>query len=215
MAMVEWSVKGKEFANCNCSYGCPCQFNALPTHGYCEAAAGFQFDTGHFGDVRLDGLRAAGIYQWPGPVHMGNGTMQLIIDARADGRQRDALIRIMSGQETNDGATMWWVYAAMCPTKHPPLFLPITLEIDVAGRRGQLVVQGVVEASGQPIRNAVTGLEHRARINLPKGFEYRIAEIASGRTKATGRIELDLKDTYAQFANIHLSHRGVVEETLA
>ena len=31
--MVEWFVKGRELGNCNCSYGCPCQFNALPTHG--------------------------------------------------------------------------------------------------------------------------------------------------------------------------------------
>jgi len=215
MAMMKWSVKGREFANCNCAYGCPCQFNALPTRGFCEAMVGFQFDEGHFGDVRLDGLRAAAIYQWPGPVHLGNGAMQLIIDERADARQRDALTKIMSGKETNDGATMWWVYAAMCSTRHPPLFLPIKLEIDVDGRTGHLAVEGVVESSGEPIRNPVTGLPHRARIDLPNGFEYRIAEIGSGRTRASGTIELDLKDTYAQFANIHLSDKGVIEEAAA
>jgi hypothetical protein len=176
---------------------------------------GFQFDEGHFGDVRLDGLRAAAIYQWPGPVHLGNGAMQLIIDERADARQRDALTKIMSGKETNDGATMWWVYAAMCSTRHPPLFLPIKLEIDVDGRTGHLAVEGVMESSGEPIRNPVTGLPHRARIDLPNGFEYRIAEIGSGCTRASGTIELDLKDTYAQFANIHLSDKGVVEDAAA
>lgn len=215
MAVMEWSVKGREFGNCNCSYGCPCQFNALPTRGFCEAAVGFQFDEGHFGDVRLSGLRAVGIYQWPGPVHLGNGAMQLIIDERADARQRDALTKIMSGKETKDGATMWWVYTAMCSTQHPPLFLPIELEIDVDGRTGHLVVQGVLESSGEPIRNPVTGLPHRARIDLPNGFEYRIAEIGSGRTRASGKIKLDLKDSYAQFANIHLSDKGVVEGATA
>ena len=49
--MTEWRLKGREFANCNCDYGCPCQFNALPTHGICEAAVGYQFDEGHHGDV--------------------------------------------------------------------------------------------------------------------------------------------------------------------
>ncbi len=92
MAMVEWRVQGREFANCNCAYGCPCQFNALPTYGCCEAINGFQIDKGNFGDVSLDGLRAIALYKWPGPVHLGNGTMQLIIDERADARQRDALI---------------------------------------------------------------------------------------------------------------------------
>ena len=41
---VEWEVKATEFANCNCSYGCPCQFNGLPTHGNCRYGAGFQIE---------------------------------------------------------------------------------------------------------------------------------------------------------------------------
>jgi len=211
MAMVEWKIDGIEFANCNCAYGCPCQFSALPTRGFCEAANGFQIDRGHFGDVKLDGLRVVGLYQWPGPVHLGNGTMQLIIDERADAQQRDALARIMSGQETEDMATMWWVYSAMSSTKLPPLFLPIRLEMDLEARKAQLVVPGIVESSGAPIRNPVTGAEHRVRIDLPHGFEYRLAECASGRTKATGQIKLDLQDTYAHFCEIHLGNKGITE----
>ncbi len=107
--MIEWQIQGREFANCNCAYGCPCQFNALPTTGSCEAVIGFQFDEGHFGDVRLDGLRAVNIYQFPGPVHEGNGAMQLIVDEGADAAQRDALLRIMQGEETAPMATMWAV----------------------------------------------------------------------------------------------------------
>lgn len=210
MAMVEWNIKAREFANCNCSYGCPCQFNARPTHGDCRAAVGYQIDEGRFGDVKLDGLRAAGLYMWPGAVHEGNGTMQLIIDERADDKQRDALLKIMTGQETKEMGTMWWVYAAMCPKKLAPLFKPIEFTVDVQGRRARLIVPGVVETVGEPIRNPVTGLEHRARIDLPHGFEYRLAEIGSGTTTATGDIRLDLKNSYGQFANIHLSHMGVV-----
>jgi hypothetical protein len=212
---IEWMIDGREFANCNCSYGCPCQFNAPPTHGWCEAATGYRIETGRFGDVKLDGLCAATLYQWPGPVHKGNGKMQLIIDERADARQRDALCTIMTGGETQQMATMWWVFAAMCPTKFEPLFKPITLEIDIASRRGQLVIPGVVETFGEPIRNPVTGAEHRARIDLPNGFEYRIAEIGSGRTKARGTIKLELENTYAQFAELHLSGKGVVERPAA
>src|SRR6516162_1395581 len=39
---VAWEIKGTEFANCNCAYGCGCQFNALPDKGFCEAVAGYQ-----------------------------------------------------------------------------------------------------------------------------------------------------------------------------
>ena len=211
MAMIEWRVRADEFANCNCAYGCPCQFNALPTHGYCEAAAGWKIQEGHFGDVRLDGLNAAFFIHFPGPVHEGNGTIQLVIDERADERQRNALVKIMSGEETEQMATMWWVYSAMSPNKLEPLFVPIELEVDVDARRGRLAISGLVESVGEPIRNPVTGAEHRARIDLPHGFEFRIAEVGSGTTTATGSIKLDLKSTYAQFAHIHLSNKGVVD----
>jgi len=31
--MTPWEIRTIEFANCNCAYGCPCQFNAYPTYG--------------------------------------------------------------------------------------------------------------------------------------------------------------------------------------
>jgi hypothetical protein len=208
---AEWRVKATELANCNCAYGCPCQFNALPTHGFCEAAIAWQVEEGHFGDVWLDGLRMALTAHWPGPIHQGNGTIQFIVDERADTRQRVALLKIMSGQETDDMATMWWVYSAMAPNKPEPLFKPIEFDVDVESRRGSFRVPGVVETTGEPIRNPVTGAEHRARIDLPHGFEYRIAEMGSASTKATGAVKLDLKNSYAQFAHLHLSNKGVVD----
>ena len=213
--MIEWFVKGREFANCNCSYGCPCQFNALPTTGRCCAVAGFQIEEGRHGDTKLDGVRAVGLYTWPRAVHEGKGTMQLVIDERADARQREALVKIMTGQDTKDMGTMWWVFSAMSPTKLPTLYKPIELSVDVEGRRGRIFVDGVVEANGEPIRNPVTGAEHRARIDLPNGFEYTIAEIGSGTTRTMGEIKLDLNKTYGQFAHIHLSGQGIVRKAAA
>ncbi len=210
--MISWAIKGQEFSNCNCNYGCPCQFNALPTTGTCEAAVGYQIEEGHFGDVDLSGLRAATVYCWPGPVHEGKGKMQLIIDEKANEAQRNALIKIMSGEETEPMATMWFVFDAMCDTKLPPLFKPIDLAIDVENRTGRISVPGVFETIGEPIRNPVTGDIHRARINLPHGFEYEVAEMGSASTKATGEIKLNLENTYGQFAHIHLTNTGVVRQ---
>jgi len=99
----------------------------------------------------------------------------------------------------------------MSPNKLDPLFLPIELDVDVEARRARFRIPGLLEASGEPIRNPVTGAEHRARIDLPDGFEYRIAEIGSGTTTTTGGIKLDLKDSYGQFAHIHLSNKGLVD----
>ena len=72
-------------------------------------------------------------------------------------------------------------------------------------------MRDIIESHGEQIRNPVTGAEHRVRIDLPGGFEYRLAEIGSGRTSTKGKIQFDLKDTFGQFARIHLSHAGVVD----
>jgi hypothetical protein len=86
MAYVDWMIKGPKIVTCNCNYGCPCEFNAPPTREVCEGFDAMEIEEGYFGDVRLDGLRFAGTYHWPGPVHEGNGVVQGVIDGRASRR---------------------------------------------------------------------------------------------------------------------------------
>src|SRR2546430_2505738 len=90
MTDAKWSIKGREFVNCNCAYGCPCQFNALPTKGYCQAVASLEIDEGFHAATKLDGLRAVAVLAWPGPIHLGNGEALLIIDQRGSSAQREA-----------------------------------------------------------------------------------------------------------------------------
>ena len=69
---------------------------------------------------------------------------------------------------------------------------------------------GVTEGHGEPIQNPVTGAEHRARIDMPNGFEYSLAEIGRGWSKTSRPFTLELVDSYAQFANIALCQSGIV-----
>ena len=62
MAYVDWRMRGAEITSCNCDWGCPCQFNALPTHGDCRAVVAMRIDEGHFGDVPLSGLKWAATF---------------------------------------------------------------------------------------------------------------------------------------------------------
>jgi hypothetical protein len=208
--MTAWEIQGTELINCNCAYGCPCQFNALPTHGFCEAMGAISIDKGHFGDVSLDGLKIGVVFQWPGPIHEGKGKCQPVVDIKASPQQREALLKIMSGQETEPFSTMFSVFAAMTETVYEPIIADIAYDVDVEARRGEVHVEGVFDVVGQPIRNPVTGQEHRARIDLPHGFEYEVAEIGSASSKSRGKVALDLKNTYAQFARLHLNNKGVV-----
>jgi hypothetical protein len=208
--MAIWEFKGRELFNCSCTYGCNCQFSGLPDKGHCYAVGGIQIDEGHFGDVRLDGLRIAAIYKWPGPIHEGKGEMLGFVDRRGDDAQRDALVKIMTGQNTDPFATMFAVYAAMVEKMRPPVVTDIDLELDIEGRRGRLKIENYIEMTGEPLRNKVSGEESRAQIRLPAGFEYEVADIGSASSRTTGPMPLELSDTYGQFANIHLNRQGVV-----
>lgn len=210
MTNVKWTIKAREFTNCNCAYGCPCQFNALPTHGDCQAVVGMQIDQGYHGETQLDGLRFAGIFAWPGPIHEGKGQAAIIIAEEATPAQREALLRILSGQDTEPGATIFQVFSATLEKLHEPIFAHIDFEVDIDARKARLVVPGIIEGHGEPILNPVTGAEHRARIDLPNGFEYSIAEVGRGWSKTSRPIKLDLADSYGQFAHIHLCQSGIV-----
>lgn len=210
--MKDWSIEGEELANCNCNFGCPCQFGVLPTDGTCEAAVVYKINKGHYGKTNLDGLTAAGVYKWPGPIHEGNGHMQLIIDPKADADQRSALEAIMTGDDTEEMATMWFVFSAMSPNKHVTLYEPISLDLNLDDRIGKGVVQGILEINAEPIPNIVTGEPHRVGIALPHGFEFGFAEMAKGRTKTSGG-DLELiknTGTHAHFASLHLTGKGRV-----
>jgi hypothetical protein len=209
--MTYWEFKGRELVNCTCEYGCNCQFNALPDKGHCHAVAAIQIDEGHHGDTKLDGLRITALFKWPGPVHEGHGEALAFVDKRADEAQRDALLKIMTGQDTDPFATVFAVFITTIETMHEPVFTDIDFEVDVEGRTGHLNIDGYVEMRGEPIRNKVTGQESRAQIRLPDGFEYEVAEIGSASSRTTGGpMEIRITDKYAQLANLHLSTHGVV-----
>jgi len=213
--MTPWEFQGRELVNCNCSYGCPCQFSAPPTKGFCEANGAIVIDKGRHGSVSLDGLKFAFAFRWPGPIHAGHGKAQPFVDASASPAQREAILKILSGQDTDPFATVFAVFATTLEQVFEPIFAPIEFQVDVDGRRGKVRVGDFLDIEGRPIRNPVTGVEQRARIDLPHGFEYEIAEIGSGTSRSRGHVAVELKDSYAQFAHLHMNNHGPIRHRAA
>ena len=211
--MTPWEIHGYSVTNCNCAYGCPCQFNALPTTGTCEAVVGFVINKGFYGDVSLAGLTAGMTAKWPGAIHEGNGERQIIIDEKASPEQRKAIETILSGGDTEDMANLPWVINAMTSTHHETLYKSVQVEGDLDERTGRVVVDGVFELQTEPIKNPVTGAPHRARIDHPNGLEYSIAEMASGTTKTIGG-QIDLPNnnsTHSHLCELHWNNSGVIK----
>jgi hypothetical protein len=208
---VDWRIQGLDITTCSCDWGCPCQFMALPTQGFCHAAVGFHVAKGHYGQISLDGLSFGGLYAWPKAIHQGNGEAQPIVDARADAGQRDAILKIMSGEDTEPGATVFNVFAATYTKVHSPLFKPITVEADLAAHTARFFVDGVVDARIAPIRNPVTGKPSYARIVLPDGFEYQEAEVGSSSVRTMAApIKLEWEGQHGHIARLDMTGKGLV-----
>lgn len=208
-----WMIKGREFSNCNCAFGCPCQFGAPSTHGFCEAIANIMIDEGNYNDVDLSGLCFLGIYKWPGEIAAGNGEAQLIICDTASPEQRDAIIKIATGETTEPGTTHFSVFASTLSTFHPVLYAPIEMSIDIDARKGSSKIEGIVESKGSSLIDPFSGEETRALIHLPNGFEYTFAETGMGTTTAkSDDIELNLSESYGQFNTLHMNQNGVIRD---
>ena len=208
MAFVDWRMRGPEITSCNCAWGCPCQFNALPTHGDCRAIVAMRIDSGHFGDTDLGGLIWCGMFAWPKAIHEGNGEALVVITPEANEAQRQALLTVLSGQETEPVATIFNVFSTTLTKMHDPVFAPIDFQLDIDRRSGGIRIEGMVDTRIEPLRNPVTGAEHRARVVLHHGFEYLEAEYASGDTKASGAVPLNWSKSHAHVAMLDLSTTG-------
>jgi hypothetical protein len=194
---TKWQLRGESLVSCNCDWGCPCQFNALPTHDNCEALSAWQIHQGHFGDVKLDGIRFVQLYWWPGPVHEGNGIRQTVVDASATPEQGEAIEALCGGKH---GGGYLEIFAAVCPNALEPIFAPITFEADREARTGAVRIPDIGEIQAEPIKNPVTGEPHRVRINLPEGFEYKVTEIANAarlRVSSGDKLNFEHQNSHA------------------
>ena len=208
MQSTDWRLGGEWIKNCNCAFGCPCDFNARPTNGSCKGLASMHITDGYFGDVRLDGLNFFVIVDFPGPLHEGNGTLQAIIDERATPAQREALFGILSGQNSADG-TIFQIFSLIVTNMLDPIFAPIQVEFDLPGRRAKVSIPGVLESENEPIRNPVTGALHRIQIMMPEGFEHHSAEICSARILSTGGIKFEVPQGHGSLATVVQTPQGV------
>ena len=208
MATSDWRLEGEWIKNCNCAFGCPCDFNALPTHGSCKGMVAMRISKGHFEDTKLDGLVFAATVDFPGALHEGNGQLQPIIDERATQEQRQALFNIMSGKYAAEG-TLFQILSLIVTKMHDPVFVPFEFSFDKNGRVARVVARGVLETEVEPIKNPVTGAAHRIQIVMPEGFEHREAEVASASIKSTGAIRFETKGSHSSLANVVQTPQGV------
>lgn len=189
---TDWHLKGTVILACNCEYGCPCNFNALPSHGDCEGGWTWHIEDGHLDDVRLDDLNFSMLADWPAAIHEGNGEALLLIDERADEQQRGSIERFLRGEIGGP----WAILVNTIVTFHGPKVIPY--EVDLAGDRSSVRAGDVLELATEPIRNPVSKAEVHPRAVLPEGFIFKEgAMLSSSAFRVQDGVSYDHSGKYA------------------
>jgi hypothetical protein len=174
--MTKWFFEADYLQACNCDYGCPCEFAAPPTPGYCEGIGVWRIERGKYGDLSLDGLGLGFAAKWPGAIHEGNGSVCLLVDERASEQQRTALLEIGSGKA---GGLPFEILATTFTTLLEPEFVPFDVKIN--GIESSASLGDKLKIALEPIKNPVSGAVETITVTHGTGFIFKSAECASAR----------------------------------
>ncbi|HYS74172.1 MAG TPA: DUF1326 domain-containing protein [Thermoplasmata archaeon] len=173
---TKWNFEAEYIQSCNCAWGCPCNFDALPTTGNCEALVSWHIRKGAFGPTKLDGTTFAWGLWWPRAIHMGNGIGRVYVDPKAKPAQREAIEKITGGKE---GGGVFAIF----PSTLTKAFPAKTTKIDFKfkGVDSSFTVDGVGEVKSESIRNPLTGEPFEGYILLPGGINMKKSTVTNIR----------------------------------
>ena len=203
--MVEpWAMKGELVGPCNCDWGCPCNFDVPPSYGHCEGIYVYSVDTGHYGDLALDGLLYAQVGRAPGPIHEGDMTSLLIVDDRATPEQLEVLEVLWKSGEAGLPMDVWnlvtstWLATIVAP-----------IEFTLAGIDSKVRIDGgrICDLAMSRVKNPVTGDEEELYLDKPTGFTSTRSELGMTtvfRFDAPG-LSFDASGKYAEYAEYEYS----------
>ncbi|MGQ0832682.1 MAG: DUF1326 domain-containing protein [Microthrixaceae bacterium] len=186
-------LSGNVLIACNCDWGCPCNFNAPPTHGDCEGGWVWSIDDGEVDGVDVAGRAVAVFADWPGAIHDGGGQASVYLDDGADANQEEALTRLVRGEVGGPWSIFINTYELDGPYR-------ARFDVDIADHNSTATVDGVAELELQTIRNPVSGAEAHAEVVLPEGLILERAGMATSKVfRVHGGVAYDHSGKYAAF----------------
>jgi hypothetical protein len=194
---ISYHLTGVLLAACNCDWGCPCNFEAPPTRGFCEGGYLWHIQEGTYGQVPLDGLNFSWCAHSPGPLHLGNLTSILLVDERADSRQRQALEDMLT---KNPEVMPFAIFKQLTSTFLGVRYVPF--EVELKGTHSRARIPSILEYQLTPMKNPVTGEEEPATLLKPKGFTSKQQELCSTTAMrlTTEGLSFDHSGKYGEFS---------------
>ena len=189
-----YRLKGYLLGACSCDWGCPCNFEARPTQGWCQGSYVWRVEEGHYRGVSLDGSTFAAFIKFPGAPHEGDGTGVVLVDEQVSAEQR-AAIEAMVRQ-----IPPFSIFYSLLSEFLGFRYLPFTLHLD--GIQSRLTIPNAVEWQLAPMKNPVTGENEYATLLKPTGFTSKQQELCTTTAYrvTTEGISFDHSGKYGEFS---------------
>jgi hypothetical protein len=142
-----YTLEGTLIEACSCNVLCPCWIGEDPDLGECFAIVAYHIDTGQITGLDVSGHSLVMITHIPGNVLAGNWEEVVLVDDQASAEQRDALVKVFTGQLGGPLAD----FAQLIGTVKGVESVPISHQ--VRGGTGTLSIPGIVEAEMEPYRS--------------------------------------------------------------
>ena len=146
-AEAAYLLEGTLIEACSCNVLCPCWVGEDPDLGECFSFVAYHIDSGRVGGLDVSGHSMVMVTYIPGNVLAGNWEEVVLVDDRASPSQRDALVKVFTGQLGGPMAD----FAQLIGTVKAVESVPISHQ--VRGGVGTLSIPGILEAEMEPYRS--------------------------------------------------------------
>jgi hypothetical protein len=151
---------------------------------------------GEFDGVNLAGVTFCWFAAFPGPLHQGNGTAQVLLDSGATDAQRNAILELSKGQRGGPFS----IFMAVTGKMLEPLCAPFKVSVD--GLHSRATAAPYLELEMAPIENPVTGAREELRLQKPTGFTSTWADLGRSIkfTINAPEVKYEHSGKYAEFS---------------
>lgn len=146
---MAYQLQGRLLEVCTCNILCPCWAGGDPDNdGTCQAIVAWHIDQGVIDGVDVSGRTLALIANIPGNVLKGNWRVLAVVDDQATNPQRDAILKVWTGQLGGPVADLAKLVGEVVGVES----LPITFTVE--GGQGRVRLGALAEAELAPLRGA-------------------------------------------------------------
>jgi len=141
---MAYHLEGRLLEVCDCRVLCPCWIGEDPDNGTCNTIVSWHFDKGTIEGVDVAGRTIIALAHVPGNILKGNWRAAIYLDDQATSQQKDALLKVYTGQLGGPVADLVKLIGEVVSVEQVPI------RFDVQGGKGTIEFGKVGYAELEP-----------------------------------------------------------------